>query len=161
MSCPHCIFSCNIFSCPQYLGLSNEKWLNFLFQYTVCFNCLRSGLYANHCKSSGCKICKPQHNALVHVAGASQKSIPNTSTSQTDSTVTVDINSAESKPNSSLALSARATNYPSNKSKSRVLLATALIKVYDKNNLINNISLGLYWTLAVLLLQWQIIYVIY
>lgn len=132
VSCPQCKDKHNLFNCPQFLGFSNEKRLKLLPEYKVCFNCFRSGHYANHCRAAGCKICKRKHNTMVHVASAAHKDASSAYTSQTNSTATADVSAPENIPSTNVTLAALASSHLSNKS--QVLLATALLKVYDKNN---------------------------
>nr|XP_053600617.1 uncharacterized protein LOC128669669 [Plodia interpunctella] len=63
-------------NCPQFLALSNEARFETLPSFKVCFNCFKSGHFANTCKKPGCRICKRRHNVLVHVAES--KSVMNT-----------------------------------------------------------------------------------
>lgn len=66
--CPRCKDDHCLSNCSQFLALSNAARLQLLPNYKVCFNCFRSGHYANHCKKPGCKICKRKHHTLIHVS---------------------------------------------------------------------------------------------
>ncbi|CAK1593093.1 unnamed protein product [Parnassius mnemosyne] len=54
--CYNCNGDHNLGSCPQFLALSNEARLKLLSSYKICYNCFKSGHFANHCKKPGCKI---------------------------------------------------------------------------------------------------------
>lgn len=125
-SCPKCQGDHNLSNCSQFLGLSNEKRLQSMPQYKICYNCFRPGHYANQCKSSGCKICKRKHNFLVHVDTIKNK-VPRTpsvsiSDSQNHSQSPEPVNQSVDN----VTLSAQVP-------KAQVLLATCLIKVINGN----------------------------
>lgn len=64
--CPKCKGDHNLAQCPQFLALSVDARLKLLPSYKLCFNCFRSGHFANMCKKPGCKVCKRRHNVLIH-----------------------------------------------------------------------------------------------
>ncbi|XP_013149246.1 PREDICTED: uncharacterized protein LOC106111652 [Papilio polytes] len=66
--CPKCKGDHNLSSCSQFLALSNEARFKILPTFKICFNCFRSGHYANHCRKPGCNVCKRRHNSLIHVS---------------------------------------------------------------------------------------------
>ncbi|CAK1584852.1 unnamed protein product [Parnassius mnemosyne] len=114
-------------------------------EYKVCFNCLNSGHYANHCKKPGCKICHRKHNTLVHVADYQSKPITDINTSNTSSgnnkpvmqghfeqTNSSTGSQLSSNSNAHLSLSAK-VGTASCSEQGDVLLSTALIKVIGKN----------------------------
>lgn len=83
--CPNCNNeSHNLVNCPQFLSLTPNARLKSLFRYKICFNCFRSGHYANHCKKPGCKLCKRRHNTLIHVTNFERNQAFNDSTISTD-----------------------------------------------------------------------------
>ncbi|CAK1584895.1 unnamed protein product [Parnassius mnemosyne] len=143
--CPKCKGDHKLSSCPQFLGLSNDVRLQLLPEYKVCFNCLNSGHYANHCKKPGCKICHRKHNTLVHVADYQSKPITDINTSNTSSgnnkpvmqghfeqTNSSTGSQLSSNSNAHLSLSAK-VGTASCSEQGDVLLSTALIKVIGKN----------------------------
>lgn len=77
--CPKCDGNHPLYECSQFLSLSNEKRLKLLPNYKLCYNCFRSGHYANRCQRPGCKVCKRKHNTLVHVSKLQLNSINNQS----------------------------------------------------------------------------------
>lgn len=129
-SCPKCRGEHNLSNCSQFLGLSNEQRLELLPQYKICFNCFRTGHYSNHCKSSGCKVCKRKHNTLVHVTDVKAKSTIKPSPTSGDSNGSGEATAPLS--NNNVTLSAQVTTNVQNKGE--VLLATSLLKVYDGDN---------------------------
>ncbi|XP_022836586.1 uncharacterized protein LOC111363955, partial [Spodoptera litura] len=128
--CPKCRGEQNLSNCSQFLGLSNEERLALLPQLKVCFNCLRGGHYANHCKSPGCKACKRKHNTLVHVTDIKAKStLPSLSHNNNRDIIN---EPTEQSSSSNVTLSAQVNAHVHNKNQG--LLATSLIKAYDNNN---------------------------
>lgn len=135
--CPKCDGDHNLSRCSQFLALSNEERLNLLPTYKVCFNCFKSGHYANHCKKQGCKVCKRKHNSLIHVAASRQNVNLNNCLPQP---AEVRVPTAASQPLAAAGQVTLSTSINASPSHSHsldeqvVLLSTALIKVYDRNN---------------------------
>jgi hypothetical protein len=126
-SCPKCNMEHSLQQCSQFLALSNGDRLNSLSNYKVCFNCFKPGHYANHCKKSGCKICKRKHNTLIHVSDFNKSS----TYSRVSSAVAGKPLILNEEPNTTVTLSCVAK---SRSGDNDVLLSTALITVYDINN---------------------------
>lgn len=134
--CPKCNEDHNLNSCSQFLALNNDDRLQLLPQFKICFNCFRSGHYANHCKKPGCKICKRKHNTLIHVVDRKTKPVQSNILSSgsgiaAPTSAPVSHNS-DSESRVPVALSA-SVDAPA-QSHRDVLLSTALIKIYDKHN---------------------------
>lgn len=126
-SCSKCNGEHTLNNCPEFLALSVDKRLQSLQNYKICFNCFRSGHYANQCKREGCKICKRKHHTLIHVAEPIPKPEPNPS-SGTDSD-----QEPETKP--PLAMTGNLTLSASVAAgQNEVLLSTALVKLVDAHN---------------------------
>ncbi|XP_061710770.1 uncharacterized protein LOC133520395 [Cydia pomonella] len=133
--CPKCNGDHNLNSCGQFLALSNAERLNLLPSYKICFNCFRSGHYANQCKKAGCKLCKRKHNSLIHVAEHNLKTGPSSCERSGAQTRTAPAQVAGSATVTTLSASMSTAASQSCASKQGVvLLATALIKVYGHNN---------------------------
>ncbi|KAJ0172949.1 hypothetical protein K1T71_011125 [Dendrolimus kikuchii] len=66
--CPNCKGNHNLNSCSHFLALTNEARLKLLPSYKICYNCFRTGHFANQCKKPGCKLCKRKHNILIHIS---------------------------------------------------------------------------------------------
>ncbi|XP_063361532.1 uncharacterized protein LOC134650505 [Cydia amplana] len=79
--CPRCKGDHCLSNCAQFLALSNTARLQSLPNYKVCFNCFRGGHYANHCKKTGCKICKRKHHTLIHISEGIPRSTLNSDNS--------------------------------------------------------------------------------
>ncbi|XP_049884023.1 uncharacterized protein LOC126379357 [Pectinophora gossypiella] len=126
--CPKCKNDHNLSQCPQFLALTNEARLKLLPSYKVCFNCFRSGHFANHCKKPSCKICKRRHNTLIHL------SEPRTNNNVQNQNVTsIETEPSLPPPPPLNTLSANVTSSGDTKQHD-VILSTALIKVYNDDN---------------------------
>lgn len=138
--CPNCNDDHYLNNCPKFLALSSDARYKLLPTYKICFNCFRSGHYANSCKRPGCKVCKRKHHSLIHINefGASKQlsmSVP-TATAECDSSnrtnnVVPTVTSAE---NASVTLTGSITTTCEKSGQCDVLLSTALVKLYDCDN---------------------------
>ncbi|XP_059054462.1 uncharacterized protein LOC131848562 [Achroia grisella] len=126
--CPKCKGDHSLTGCPQFLALSIEARLKVLPSFKVCFNCFRVGHFANLCKRPGCKICKRRHNTLIHAANDHHIRNENRVVSET----TPLASSSTIAASDNVTLAANMSSY--NKIQCDVLLSTALVKLYDKNN---------------------------
>lgn len=128
--CPKCNNDHSLSNCPQFLALSNDARLKLLPTFKICFNCFRSGHYANKCKKLGCKLCKRRHNTLVHtdskctVVNTINNDSNNLSASSSLSSATTDTNN--------VALSANMASSRDHTQRD-VLLSTAQVKLRDNN----------------------------
>ncbi|XP_050554065.1 uncharacterized protein LOC118278462 [Spodoptera frugiperda] len=132
--CPNCNRDHSLNNCPQFLALSNDARFKLLPTFKICFNCFRSGHYANKCKKPGCKLCKRRHNTLVHtdnkctevntVNGNSNNSSPSSSVP------------SASTDTSNVALSANIASSRDHKQRD-VLLSTAQVKLRDNNGVVH------------------------
>lgn len=134
--CPKCGCDHKLINCPQFLSLTNESRLKLLPEYKVCFNCLQFGHYANNCKKPGCKVCRRKHNTLVHVLDRSNKPVSAIAGASHSATANNDVHTQPPATNARMSLTASVSDkshrpYTSN---GDVLLSTALIKVFGKNN---------------------------
>ena len=65
-----------IFSCRQFLDMNVQQRKEHIQTSSLCSNCLRSGHAVQDCKSDfRCKLCKGQHNTLLHVDSNSTPAI--------------------------------------------------------------------------------------
>lgn len=119
--CPKCKGDHNLTNCPQFLALTVEARIKLLPTYKLCYNCFRTGHFANMCKKPGCRVCKRRHNTLIHMTTGQpahnsnvSENIPVTPAKQSSTAV------------NDVALSANISQ-----SQCDVLLSTALIKLYD------------------------------
>ncbi|XP_059055493.1 uncharacterized protein LOC131849430 [Achroia grisella] len=86
------------------------------------------GHFANLCKRPGCKICKRRHNTLIHAANDHHIRNENRVVSETTHLAS----SSTTAASDNVTLAANMSSY--NKIQCDVLLSTALVKLYDKNN---------------------------
>lgn len=55
-----------IYYCEQFNKVSPEDRFKLIVEKKCCVNCLRSGHFAQQCRSGPCKICGKKHNSLLH-----------------------------------------------------------------------------------------------
>lgn len=122
--CVKCKGDHSLIACSQFLALSNDDRLKLMPSFKVCYNCFKSGHYANQCKRPGCKMCKRRHHTLIHVTDKNNSSC---STASTDSSQSSG-NSMSTTSDTGVSLSVNLTHH------SDVILSTALIKLTDCNN---------------------------
>lgn len=129
----HCVL-CNtdghtLMRCQSFKELSIADRRSTAERMKLCFNCLRTSHSANNCPNTGvCLVCKSKHHTLLHLSPsttASTSPLPSSihtqSTAQSCTSATV-VQSSDTA--ASLISSSRASNY--------VILATALVEVFDK-----------------------------
>ncbi|KAF9424739.1 hypothetical protein HW555_000040 [Spodoptera exigua] len=129
--CPKCHSNDHTLNnCPQFLALSIDARIKLLPTYKICFNCLRSGHFANKCKKAGCKLCKRRHNTLIHV-DYKDNIIANTHSgnSSNNNLSSSSVPSATTDANN-VTLSAHIASSQGHTQRD-VLLSTALIKLRD------------------------------
>ncbi|KAL0871980.1 hypothetical protein ABMA27_004421 [Loxostege sticticalis] len=102
--CPLCEQGHRLYFCNDFRALTIVMRTNKAKELKVCLNCLRPNHTATECTRSHCQKCTIKHNTLLH----------------TD----IDTQTASSSDNVALSVSTQA-------SCKRVLLATALVSVYD------------------------------
>lgn len=134
--CPYCNDEHYLNNCPKFIALSNEDRYKLMPNFKICFNCFRSGHYANSCKKLSCKVCKRKHHTLIHVNeynaknGAYRTSIPKEVSATKDQAIQPVTNSGQS----TVTLTGSITTTCENLGQCDVLLSTALVKLYDKDN---------------------------
>lgn len=64
--CMICGGSHLIYYCKKFLSMSPADRYQHITKLKACVNCLRSGHFANQCRSGHCNICKGKHNSLLH-----------------------------------------------------------------------------------------------
>ena len=68
VSCGLCGQLHYLFACKQFLGMAVSKRKAHVQSASICSNCLRPGHETNACSSTyRCKLCKGEHNTLLHV----------------------------------------------------------------------------------------------
>lgn len=144
--CPNCNGEHYLNNCPNFLALSSEARYKLLPNYKLCFNCFRSGHYANSCKKSGCKVCKRKHHTLIHVnefsvrqstASVSANCDNGNNASESSQSIKSQpsvVPSSSHNPSVVLSGTVMTTNENSGQGQCDVLLSTALVKLYDSNN---------------------------
>lgn len=121
--CPFCKEQHFIYFCERFKALDVITRLNEVKKLKLCSNCLRSGHKSFECRSGGCKVCKQRHSSLLH-----RSSNTEVSCNQTDN-VTVN------HPNENLVQDSTAlSNFQRGAGTSTVLLSTAIVNAFDKNN---------------------------
>ncbi|XP_050555965.1 uncharacterized protein LOC118281405 isoform X1 [Spodoptera frugiperda] len=128
--CPNCNNDHSLNNCPQFLALSNDARFKLLPTFKICFNCFRSGHYANKCKKPGCKLCKRRHNTLVHTDNKCTE-VNTVNGNLNNSSPSSSVPSA-STDTSNVALSANIASSHDHKQRD-VLLSTAQVKLRDHN----------------------------
>ncbi|KAF9412441.1 hypothetical protein HW555_009044 [Spodoptera exigua] len=129
--CPKCHSNDHTLNnCPQFLALSIDARIKLLPTYKICFNCFRSGHFANKCKKAGCKLCKRRHNTLIHI-NSKDNIIANTRSgnSSNNNLSSSSVPSATTDANN-VTLSAHIASSQGHTQRD-VLLSTALIKLRD------------------------------
>ncbi|KAL0840844.1 hypothetical protein ABMA28_014649 [Loxostege sticticalis] len=135
--CRKCQGDHTLDNCPQFLALSPEARFKEMPAFKVCFNCFRTGHFANTCKRPGCKMCKRRHNTLVHVAElkpatSNRNDLPSKPVNATSSSSTLHV--PVSTADNNVSLSANIASSHSDVPSREVLLSTALVKLCDSNN---------------------------
>ena len=68
VSCGLCAQLHYVFSCKQFLDMSVQQRKAHVQSASLCSNCLRPGHSTSNCNSSyRCRLCKAEHNTLLHV----------------------------------------------------------------------------------------------
>lgn len=124
IKCYNCTGAHTIYRCPSFLALSVSDRIKKIDALKLCKICLRSHPNVK-CQSRRCAKCSRSHNSLLHLMKVDNLKKKNfattTSESSTNNTLT-----ERSKVNSTEAASKIDTC-------ATVLLATAVVKVYDKD----------------------------
>lgn len=128
--CPKCNGAHPLYHCSQFLSLSVEKRRELLPQYKVCFNCFRTGHYANRCNANGCRICKCKHNTLIHLAENKKSMTCHSSTTDDGSKISPELSSSSSAPSNVTLTTCMNTPLECEQD---VLLSTALVRVLDRH----------------------------
>lgn len=139
--CPNCKEDHYLNNCPKFLALSNDARYRLLPSYKICFNCFRSGHYANSCRRPpGCKVCKRKHHTLIHineVGTNSSRPSPQAPTIAADDdkrSLTPVTNSQSSSVALTGTVSSTACETSLGQGQCDVLLSTALVKLRDCDN---------------------------
>lgn len=137
-------YSHKLFRCKKFLALSIAKRLEFVKQNKVCLNCLCDTHSVDKCSYPPCKLCTEKHNCLLHEAFHFSTSTTNPSSSaQVPSTVSVPDSQANllSQFGTLPWTGGNVTNMSSlhcveeiGGNVTRVLLATAMVRVLDSHN---------------------------
>ncbi|KAF2878905.1 hypothetical protein ILUMI_27265 [Ignelater luminosus] len=119
-----------IYNCNKLKGLPVKSRLAEIRKLKLCINCLRSNHVKQECLSSGCKICSRKHNTLLHFNEVSNSFVNNSEirNNPTEQEGSQNIVNAEN----SLALCSAGLSF--NHNYDTVLLSTAIVHVYDRNN---------------------------
>ncbi|KAF2885481.1 hypothetical protein ILUMI_20689 [Ignelater luminosus] len=119
-----------IYNCNKLKGLPVKSRLAEIRKLKLCINCLRSNHVKQECLSSGCKICSRKHNTLLHFNEVSNSFVNNSEirNNPTEQEGSQNIVDAEN----SLALCSAGLSF--NHNYDTVLLSTAIVHVYDRNN---------------------------
>ncbi|XP_050295379.1 uncharacterized protein LOC126735437 isoform X2 [Anthonomus grandis grandis] len=110
-----CCFYCKqqhaIYHCPKFTALSVDQRWSAIKSQKLCVNCLRSGHKLDKCRYGHCRHCKQRHNSLLH---KQQPLIP---------VEDGHLVSSKETTQGQVALY--------NSTKSQILLATAVVQVFD------------------------------
>lgn len=121
--CYYCAGEHTVYACREFLGLPVDRRIAEMRRRRICLNCLRTAAHAaNRCTSGGCRACGLKHNTLLHLAQGKETSNSNARGGESDKPpVTV----------SETSVNAHATIERGDRD---VLLSTAVVYAYDKNN---------------------------
>ncbi|XP_031333913.1 uncharacterized protein LOC116163925 [Photinus pyralis] len=111
LECFYCSGDHAIYKCSEFLNLSSRARIASSKKKGLCLNCLVPYHTVKDCKLSCCKKCHGKHNTLLHLDNNSN--LPEASTSSNNEDVTIAMHSFQ------------------NRSKSFVLLSTALVLITD------------------------------
>lgn len=65
-----------LFKCFEFLSLPVHKWIKFVKNSNLCYNCLSSLHQVKHCKSSNkCKVCNKSHHSVLHIERPANKNL--------------------------------------------------------------------------------------
>ncbi|XP_025264962.1 uncharacterized protein LOC112638118 [Camponotus floridanus] len=121
--CGHCNGEHSIYYCKDFLALTIPQRVSEIRKKKVCVNCLRSTSHAsNKCPSGDCKICKSEHNSLLHLTAA-----PSTEHTSSDK-------ENREPPDAAKSSNIIATHSLNARSNQGVILSTALIHAYDRTS---------------------------
>lgn len=128
VTCYQCKASHAIYHCDQFLQLPVQERIMKVKALRLCNKCLRQ--HGNkHCfyRGNGCKICRADHNTLLHVSTPEQKD-SHDNESKDNATKRENTHSNESKDYTPTTLTTYVTT-----NANQVLLATAEVKLQDKD----------------------------
>lgn len=121
--CVICAGFHRLYMCEQFNKMSIVERKAVVFKNHLCFNCLRSGHQLKNCLYSGCPKCAQRHNSKLHDDILSKSEDTNPS-----------INQESSVNQNDTVLYTETTNQHSIDTLSNtVMLATAMVYIYDKN----------------------------
>lgn len=125
-SCLFCKQNHPLFRCNDFINKTPHDRFNFAKQHNLCVNCLSSTHKFSQCNSfKSCRVCYKKHHSLLHLPSRSEvveREINTTNNLAGPSTL-----DTQNFPHSLSAVS------KSNLNSQSVLLATALVNVYDNS----------------------------
>ncbi|GAB0092606.1 DUF1758 domain-containing protein [Sergentomyia squamirostris] len=134
-----------LFKCKKFLSFALPQRLSFVKTHGICENCLSNNHDKSVCTYTPCKFCNESHNCLLH--GASHPIVgPNISASSNlsppiASSSVPSITLPQSGASLRTTSESRAVHFTSEKMSNsrRVLLATAMVEVLDKEDNVHKI----------------------
>ncbi|XP_024868672.1 uncharacterized protein LOC112452614, partial [Temnothorax curvispinosus] len=130
VTCGICQAEHSVFKCKKLTDLPVNQRITAARKLNLCINCLGSSHRAIDCKSGGCRICQRRHHTLLHL-----KTNALESPTQPNAIDTKDASSNGSKQEANVSSSTTTCNLNvrSEPKVKQVLLATAIIKIYDSS----------------------------
>lgn len=124
-----------LYKCPKFEALSPSERLEFVKSHNLCRNCFGKHM-TKHCQSSKCKKCSIKHSTLLHDAYPSSSASSQSTTPQTQKPAPSDPTSttSTSKDTPVTQTVAVSSTVLSSQTVSKVFLATAVVKILDRDN---------------------------
>ncbi|XP_011690002.1 PREDICTED: uncharacterized protein LOC105451334 [Wasmannia auropunctata] len=128
-ACVTCSGDHKLHECKRFLEMSVSDRTAEVKGKRLCLKCLKS-FHGRNCRASSCKVCKGYHNTLLH---KSEFSSNEQSNKENDKAETSDKNSSRQTVASNITTTSTVLNHCSIQRNPQVLLATAIIYIYDRN----------------------------
>ncbi|XP_036149070.1 uncharacterized protein LOC118647739 [Monomorium pharaonis] len=121
--CYYCMGEHTVYARKEFLKLPIDRRITEMRRRKICLNCLRTSTHAaNKCASGGCRTCGLKHNTFLHSTREPGGDGTNPRGNESDGSSGT-VNTASVSAHAAVERSGR-----------DVLLSTAIIYVYDKNN---------------------------
>ncbi|XP_048485467.1 uncharacterized protein LOC125488580 isoform X1 [Plutella xylostella] len=142
--CPNCKETHYINQCPKLLALNAASRIRIVKRLGLCLNCLASNHIVPNCRASNCRICQGKHHTLLHIthtdsneSNQRQSTFHNSSGPTAAASVPQEPHSINLITNNQQLNSNQGTRVdgtPPITQNKGVILSTARVKVFDKDN---------------------------
>jgi len=119
-----CNGSHRLFKCDTFLKLRPRQHLNHARQQRLCFSCLQPFSKKHTCSKQVCRKCNKRHLTLIHIDKQNQVTIDSGSTTN---------NNLSANTNGATMADVNTYHTFKGKSRSHVLLATAIVEIKNKS----------------------------